>query len=852
MFKEAKYLSLLAVCCIWLFGPGLFHDQVPSFRDTFHFYYPQAVWLDACAQADNYFPQWNSGEGLGASVNGQGSAAIYYPLRVVWLMPWLGLPTRLSLYIVLHLLIAASGIRFACRELGLSRRAGWLAGFSFCLSCPVYFQHTNLIFLTSAAWIGFAFAAITRILVAQRSFTRRQLEGCLLLGGCGTLMFLGGDPHTSLNAFLIAAVATLVASLGSLLSLAGYLLSRTGYLGLAADCSPGGHGTPPTNLRQIVGTASSRSFWIASALSICIACTAIQWIPIMRWTQHSPRVAKSGVLSQIGNLLEPQAQDASRRRLADAPPNHRIYDFSISPWHLATCLIPAAGGSYSPNNSRVFDALPAEGRMWIPSLYFGTLPLLFCLAAFGQPRMRKVGPWLGVTLFALLASLGNYSVVWLLREISRAVGANDLADALPADPVTSLYWVIAHIVPGYDSFRYPAKWSVWFAAGAAITAGLVYNSLLLPQAPNSKTSADEPPRKMDRLWLSCMLLSGSCLASAGILAAVLYLDFNGLASYLNNELIRRANDPWLGYPTSVAFANTLLLSSCIPLVCLTLFQQLRRRDGLRWLPWLVLVELSIASCQWTSFCEPPVVFAPIAKTEVFLWSNPARANAVADGYFHATDSQAAELALYQTQFALGKLAATADKRNLAASQSVTPQSIANLCGKLARRDSLLPEQPNLDALLRPLGVTHRLVRQRPPDQPARFRWQVIPNPTPLCSLTQSLVARPGQGGEPEPTRAPRPIEPTVQDSVLTWHWASTDQLLISVRCSRPSQLVVRQFSDGGWQCTAHASSTLDAPTDIPDGSSGRRLTVSTEKNEFIGIEIPPGVWQLDLSRKFLW
>ncbi|MEZ6078335.1 MAG: hypothetical protein R3C56_22475 [Pirellulaceae bacterium] len=160
-------------------------------------------WAAAQQQGD-YFPTWNPSEGLGVSIAGQPSAALYYPLRPVWWLPGLDTAQKFSIFIVAHLLIAAVGMRLATRRLGLSDQAAWLAAISYSLSCPVFFQHTNLIYLCSAAWIGFALGAVFTAM--QATGRRELLSSCIAFAAAASLMLLGGDPQTAVNAFIMVGV----------------------------------------------------------------------------------------------------------------------------------------------------------------------------------------------------------------------------------------------------------------------------------------------------------------------------------------------------------------------------------------------------------------------------------------------------------------------------------------------------------------------------------------------------------------------------------------------------------------------------------------------------------------------
>ena len=210
---------------IVLFLPALRYSEIPAFRDGFHFYFPQAVWLDRASVAGDFFPSWDFTSGLGTSPAAQNTTALYYPLRLVWVLPLASVPQRYALFVLIHLLVAAIGMQYAARSLRLSRNATWLAMIAFPLSCPVFFQHTNLPYLCSAAWIGFSLGAINQCrltLLHQRlqsregdksdqvRFLRDWIGSCTVFAFSAAMMLLAGDPHTALNAFIIASLALLV------------------------------------------------------------------------------------------------------------------------------------------------------------------------------------------------------------------------------------------------------------------------------------------------------------------------------------------------------------------------------------------------------------------------------------------------------------------------------------------------------------------------------------------------------------------------------------------------------------------------------------------------------------------
>lgn len=555
-------------CLVFLFWPGLVHSQIPGFRDAFHFYYPQAVWLDQCAARGEFFPRWNRFEGLGTSVPGQVSTALYYPLRVLWLLPGLSLAQRYSVFALAHLLLACGGMRLAARSLALPPCAANLTGISFALSCPVFFQQHNLIYLCSATWIGFALAALfrwARTKTTQYPTSKKSLgpalRSAVAFGLATSLMFLAGDPHTAVNCYIVAVL---------------------GWLGVAI-----------TERRWpswgwILG-------WLPLAGLTLVLVTAVQWLPAVRWSRHSlrmePLVGTAPTPETFANKVQHPEEHAAVMEFVDGiqPGQRPQFEFSLSPWHLGTILWPTLGGHFLPHNSRLFSAIPAEGRMWVPSLYGGAIPALLVLACF---RCRRTtGPWRryqgwlwGLVVFALFTALGNYSPVWLARELATATGWESLQTGLPADSSISLYGLLNHLVPGYTTFRYPAKWTVWFSAGFSLLAGL---GLANAQAHTKRACYPA------RIWRLALLLS------CGVLLAAIWLMASE-SPWLQGHL---PFDPLLGQASVLAIAFALALAAGVALLSLLLVRVLPLRA--EWILGFTLLEMTLVATQWTCFVSPP-------------------------------------------------------------------------------------------------------------------------------------------------------------------------------------------------------------------------------------------------------
>ncbi len=731
-----------------------------------------------------YFPQWQCNESLGVDVSGETTSALYYPVRIVWFLSFLSVAQRFSLFVVVHLLLAGLGMQYACSRMQLRKEAGWLAGASYALSCPLLFQHYNLVFLCSAVWLGFAIAEISCWL--QRGEMDSRRPRIVVFSGAVAMMVLAGDPHTAVNILIVAVFLAVVQAIAK---------------------------------RNALWFATSM-MWLAAVVLLAIGLSAVQSIQSLRWANQSHRWSseKEGVESRSLNDEQAAATENEvpgqlikimnepTRRSASA-----IYEFSLSPWHLLTGLWPTLGGQYSPDNSRTFSFITAEGRMWIPSLFFGVLPLLLLFGGFGSFWNSKYSLFLFAAIFALLASFGNYSLGWLLRCVFDAFGANSLSGRLPPDHYSSLYGLLAEWLPGYSVFRYPAKWSVMAVACATFAAAIRFDQFF----DGDLLRVTAVQRLV--LWMSGLGLI-LMLARAG--------DFLMVVATLRPQVLP---DAWLGSPNGWAMFQQFLIAFSIPILVLGLVALVRWREKSltlnlartklpvhALLAWIGLLESFLVATCWCSFVPPQQTDPEGPWTSEFVWADAGEANIERDQWLtNDTDDVSFAMAEYQRAFSLGKLGLRSNQHNLASILSIEPQRIKQLRMGLARIDDLSTNQPELDAVLAWLGVERRLVRTPAVDKPASFDWQYVPGPSQLCEL---YFDEPADG----------------QDAGVKWQWFGCGQLKIEIDSPHKCQLLVRQFNDDGWQVVTNRQDSLPLTRD----SSGL----------FIKCDVDSGKSQLTLER----
>ena len=711
-----------------------------------------------------YFPQWQCHESLGVSVPGETTSALYYPLRIAWFLPSLSVAQRFTVFVLAHLLLAGYGMQYACKRLKLRREAGWMAGATFALSCPLLFQHNNLVFLCSAAWLGFVLAELSCWLQhGEMDSPRPRIP---VLSGAIAMMVLAGDPHTAVN---VVVLATFFAAMRG--------FARRSYVRLGTSL-----------------------MWLAAVVLLAIGLSAVQSIPSFLWAAQSHRwLGNSDALSagSDATIAPASVVPAALAKMLAKPttrPSSAVYEFSLSPWHLLTALWPTLGGSFAPENSRTFSLIAAEGRMWIPSLYFGVGPLLLLIGGFRRPKGAKRNGLLLAALFALLASFGNYSMGWLVREFLSAGGADSLSRKLPPDHYSSLYGWLVEGLPGYSLFRYPAKWSAVVAACATLAAATRMGQL--SEANLLQTSWVQ----RNVLWLSGL----------GLIVTLACSSFVNLVESMPAQI---RHDAWLGAPTNAAMFRQLLTAFAIPLLVLGVLVLVRLRER-KWLQsptrallpvhalfaWVSLLETCIVATCWCAFV-PVKPIEPKGNWDAeFIWADASEADIERDAWLtDATQDASKAITDYQRVFALGKLALISQQHNLAAILSIEPERVKRLRTGLAQVDDLSTTQPELDVMLAWLGVERRLVRTRTRGEPAAFSWQRIPDAKRLCEL---------RFAEPSPALT----------ATLNWKWVRCGRLEIRIDSPSDCSLLVRQFNEGGWRIVADREAIHGSP--VTRDSSG--------------------------------
>lgn len=446
-------LGIICLPIIALFGPALSSDASFAMRDAAHYYYPLFEWTTA-EWAAGRVPLWNPYENCGVPVVADATASVFYPGKLIFALP-LDFALCYKLYIVAHVFVAAFTSYLLARRWGQSHPAAGLAAVAYSCGGSVVFQYCNVVFLVGAAWLPLALLAIDGL--AHQS----RWRSAILLAATLSLMVLGGDPQSAFHAFGLAALYGLV------------LATSRNQASAASDLDPNKQ-SPPSSRHQ---TLRVRELLQPAALLVIAALfafllSAVQLLPSLEATGLSERAAfhrprniyeAAAVAFQPANDAIPPGESTARhiaRGLLYNPPpgshHDRVYDFSVGPWRVVELIWPNIGGRMLPTNRRWMSLVPAEGRVWSPTLYLGLFPVVLTIAAFFRPDLRPRLRWLRWTaVLFTVGGFGYYGLGWLLQEMHLLAPAAEENAISPA--VGGLYWLAVTLLPSYAYFRYPAK-----------------------------------------------------------------------------------------------------------------------------------------------------------------------------------------------------------------------------------------------------------------------------------------------------------------------------------------------------------------------------------------------------------
>ncbi len=145
-------MLLVAGCVVSLtlacFAPVLLRDEQFSYRDAGDFYYPLYQRVQQEWEAGRW-PLWEPEENGGMPLLGNPVAAVLYPGKILYALPY---AWGARLYVIAHVLLAFAAMRILLRSWGVSGTGSCLGSLAYAFGAPVLAQYANVIFLVGAAW----------------------------------------------------------------------------------------------------------------------------------------------------------------------------------------------------------------------------------------------------------------------------------------------------------------------------------------------------------------------------------------------------------------------------------------------------------------------------------------------------------------------------------------------------------------------------------------------------------------------------------------------------------------------------------------------------------------------------
>ena len=439
------FMPILLV--VFFLGGPICGETVISFRDGGHFYPPLFRFVHD-QMLDGSVPLWGDLLDGGRPLAANPTAAVFYPLKAIFLLP-LAFQQNYAVYLGVHVWLAWFNMRRLCIALGCTATAASVGGLAFAFSGDVLFQHCNAVFLVGAAWLPAA------LQFGHETIKSRSISKGLGFASVLALCVLGGDIEAALLAGLCVSLFAFLDFRNSDAKPAAWYRGRISLLALAAV--------------------------VAGALA------AVQILPSSELSAQTTRAIQRAPAS-LYDIPAFLASSDSRVRvdtgqpihwydsiLGNPPPPYKheaeVYAFSFYPLRILEYLFP---GVFGQHNLLWGNAFGLIGHAWVPSVYLGIIPFLAAIVGLRLWRRRNASKppadtsqlWMSwILVIAMLAACGLHTPLYFVRGMTDSQWGPPLVDT-----VGGVYWALRTFVPFFAKFRYPGKLMVVVAAAIAMLA----------------------------------------------------------------------------------------------------------------------------------------------------------------------------------------------------------------------------------------------------------------------------------------------------------------------------------------------------------------------------------------------
>ncbi len=539
-FGPVCALALLLFC----YRPVLFSGGQFGYRDAAHYYYPLYQKVQAEWEAGR-IPLWDPSENAGMPLLGNPTAAVLYPGKVIFALfsyPWAvrlyAVAHSVLAFAGAWMLLRGWGTSRAGSTLAaLSYAFGAPVLFQYCnIIFLVGAAWTPWGLLLVDRWLRLKrpSALLGLAVVLAMQVLGGDPESAYVVGLCagGYAVLLAreqarsGDPvelrgGASARGFGVFALIAVILAIWVALTLV-LAAGLPGFRPLPGESPWGPFGRwfatwklPRFRLSAYEGPVPGFG-WVGPLPRVVAALWGLLGVVwVARWRKRgSKRVpvvpmlaglalsaALAGALAAAQLLPVAEYTGISARATDEGP--HDIYPFSLEPYRAVEMVWPGFfGRTFGSSVAWMGMVLPGiNHRTWVPSLYLGGLTLILAAGALGLrvgPDGRSARPpwqtWMvAVAFVALVGSFGEFaSPIWLARfvpSVAEVIGPHDSAntntvrlDGFLRDGDGSPYCLMAGILPGFHSFRFPSKLFSFVALALAALAGLGWDRIVAGEA----------------------------------------------------------------------------------------------------------------------------------------------------------------------------------------------------------------------------------------------------------------------------------------------------------------------------------------------------------------------------------